>query len=318
MAKVFKIGTTPPRSAHPDAHADFLELECLRQSDGNASGGDLIAALKRVDDDAPGDRGVSDERYEATVQSAFGELLSRQLHTSPAHHVYPYRVSSDDQLLEFSGRKNNRELYIFLLLATRLNMQSQRIHAGINGTDLFERICCEVAKSYWGPNSSGIVFGTARRSGDNEVGNFETAVNDLCSLLREGVRFYSHSGNPPTAQDGKLDLVVWKDFTDRRNGKLIGFGQCKTGTHWKRDVYDRVPEKFCLKWVLTPPTVTPVRLYFIASRVLDSTWYDTSVDSGIVFDRCRIVDYAPPMPNLTPELSAWTAAALKASGLAIP
>ena len=40
---MFKIGHAPGVHAGPIEHADFLELECLRQSDRNASGADLRA-----------------------------------------------------------------------------------------------------------------------------------------------------------------------------------------------------------------------------------------------------------------------------------
>lgn len=315
---MFKIGETPSVTAHPIEHADYLEFECLRQTDGNASGGDLIAALKRIDDDLPDRRATSDERYESIADAAFAELKSRSEHCGVGYYPYPFKVSEDSQLLEFRKRPKRYEFYLFMLLATRMDMQADRVQAGINGTELFERVCCEVAKNYWGENSDGLVFGTARRAPGSEVGNFHTAVNDLCTRMSEGVRFHSHSGNIPAAQDGNLDVVVWKSFSDNRHGKIIGFGQCKTGTHWAKNVFDLVPEKFCQKWVLTQPVVTPVRLYFIASRVRNADWFDTSVDAGILFDRCRILDYAPKMPALQADWEAWTASALAANELTIP
>ena len=71
---MFKIGEVPSLQAGPIEHADFLELECLRQSDRNASGSDLAAALGRVDDDLPEDRARSDTRMENMVDEAFSEL----------------------------------------------------------------------------------------------------------------------------------------------------------------------------------------------------------------------------------------------------
>ncbi|MFO0797091.1 MAG: hypothetical protein U0804_06405 [Gemmataceae bacterium] len=315
---MFKIGETPNPTAHPNDHADFIELECLRQTDGNASGGDLTAAIKRLEDDDPERRATSDVRHESIVDAAFTELRNRATYSGSGYYRYPFRVSEDDQLLELKGPPDRRELYLFMLLATRMNMQADRVQAGINGTELFERICCEVAKNYWGDASEGIVFGTARRTPASEVGNFPAAVNDLCTRLREGVRFHSHSQSPPEAQDGNLDVVVWKDFADQRVGKLIGFGQCKTGTHWARSVFDLQPEGFCAKWILTQPVVKPVRLYFITSTVRHHQWYDACVDSGVMFDRCRILNYAPRMHDLRAEWVAWTAAALASKGMVLP
>ena len=113
-------------------------------------------------------------------------------------------------------------------------------------------------------------------------------------------------------------MVVWKEFADQRHGKLIGFGQCKTGTHWEKSVHDLVPERFCHKWVRTAPSVMPVRLYFIASRVLDRDWFEACVDAGIFFDRCRILNYAPTMPALRTEWTKWVSTAMAAHKLKLP
>jgi len=202
-----------------------------------------------------------------------------------------------------------------MLFATRMNMRDHKVQDGIDGTALFEEICCEVAKNYWGDRADGMVFGTARRNGSNEVGAFPDAVNDLCSRLREGVGYFPHSGLQPAAQDGNLDVVVWKHFADGKNGKLIGFGQCKTGTHWKVGLFEMMPNGFCRKWVRTMPVVESVRLYFMTSRIRHADWYDCSVDAGILFDRCRILDYAPRMAPLKERWLAWTSAAMVGEGM---
>ena len=231
-------------------------------------------------------------------------------HSGGGPHRYPFTVDEDTKLLEYTGTKAAGGLYLYMLFATRMNMGNDKIQAGIDGTQLFEQISCEVAKSYWGERADGLVFGTARRKGCDEVGAFPDAVNGLCNRLGECVGFHSHSGSQPTAQDGNLDVVVWKHFTDGRQGKLIGFGQCKTGIGWKVGLFDLVPSGFCRKWVRTMPIIEPIRLYFITARVRHSEWYDTSVDAGIRFDRCRILDYAPKMAPLKDDWLAWTKAAM--------
>lgn len=312
---MFKIGEVPSLQAGPIEHADFLEIECLRQSDRNASGNDLAAALGRVDDDLPEDRPESDTRMENIVDEALAELSYRAQQSGVGPHVYPFAVHEDTRLLEFGGRRNNGGLYLFMLFATRMNMRDQRVQDGIDGTALFEEICCDVAKNYWGERADGMVFGTARRNGDDEVAAFPDAVNNLCTRLSECMGYFPHSGHPPTAQDGNLDVVVWKHFTDGRQGKLVGFGQCKTGTHWKKGLFELVPDGFCRKWVRTQPTVDPVRLYFMTSRIRHSEWYDCAVDGGILFDRCRILDYAPKMVHLRERWLRWTRAAMASQSL---
>jgi len=75
------------------------------------------------------------------------------------------------------------------------------------------------------------------------------------------------------------------------------------------------PEGFCAKWLQKRPAVLPVRLYFIADRVIDD-WYDRCVDGGIVFDRCRIVDHATNLsPALIQQIGVWVKAAAGSEGL---
>lgn len=314
---MFKIGETPSMSADPIEHADYLEIECLRQSDRNASGADLIAALGRVADDLPEERAKADERAEEIIEATFNELRERRKHSGKGAYRYPFKIDKSERLLRFDA-SIHFDLYLFMLFATRLNMQENRVQQGHDGTAVFEEICCEVAKKYLGTKADGLVFGTARRHAGSEIGRFQDAVNQLCEGVGEGEKFHSHSGHPPTAQDGNLDVVVWKGFSDKLLGKLIGFGQCKTGTHWKNGLFELVPEGFCKKWVLTAPVVNPVRLYFIASRVRKSQWHETNVDGGIVFDRSRILDYSPRMLELRPKWTAWLQGAMASEGLVMP
>ena len=260
---MFKMGEVPSPRAAAVEHADYLELECLRKGDKEASGADLAAALGRLDDDVLDEKAIADIRMEATVESAFAELLERYEHSGSGEYKYPFSVTEDASLLKFVGHRGECELYLFMLLATRMNMRTEKIQAGIDGTELFERVCCEVAKSYWGQRTEGLVFGTARRRGSDDVGAFPDAVNVLCGRSGEGIAFYSHSGAAPTAQDGNLDIVVWKGFAERRQGQLIGFGQCKTGTHWSQGAFELIPEGFYRKWVRTAPAVNPVRLFLL-------------------------------------------------------
>jgi hypothetical protein len=66
------------------------------------------------------------------------------------------------------------------------------------------------------------------------------------------------------------------------------------------------------------PAVLPVRLYFVADRVLDR-WYDCCVDGGILFDRCRIVEHANDISaSLTARITKWVRAAAASEGLSLP
>ena len=148
------------------------------------------------------------------------------------------------------------------------------------------------------------------------TGSFTDKVNDLCRKLKEGGGFVSHTQAPLTANDGKLDVVVWKGFTDQESGKLIAFGQCKTGTNYRDSVSQLQPDSFCRKWLQPPPAFTPIRMFFAAEALSRLNWYNDVSDAGLLFDRCRIVDFCDCVTEeVLAKVRAWTEAAAMATAL---
>ena len=271
---------------------------------------------------------IGDDAVKQIVDDAFVELATRSEHCG-AGGRYPYEIRRNGSLLARrltpALEKSPMDLlYWYLLLSTRMNMKVDRNQGGHDATILFEHLCREVAIRFWGgpaPYVGAIVFGTGRQTNDLEdheefgQGVFESAIQGLCDALGEGVGFQQNLDSAVYAKDGKLDVVVWRGFADKRPGQLIGFGQCKTGKYWDRDLMKLQPEGFCAKWLQKRPAVIPVRLYFIADRVTDD-WHERCVDGGIVFDRCRIVNHAANLPSdLLQKIEAWVNAAAKSEGL---
>jgi len=113
--------------------------------------------------------------------------------------------------------------------------------------------------------------------------------------------------NLSNQKDAKLDLTVWRPFSDNRPGKLMGFGQCATGNDWADKLTQLQPEAFCAMWMLDTPAVTPVRLFFVPFRIEQKQWLDTTQQGGIIFDRCRIAVHACGIgKDLVRKCSDWT------------
>ena len=315
------LRTVPkPHVANKSTIADFAEMECLRKEDGIVSALDIARILLREADS------IGDDAVKQIVDDAFGELAVRSEHCG-AGGRYPYEIRRHGGLLTRRSVLDKAPvdlLYWYLLLSTRMNMKVKKNQGGYDATVLFEHLCREVAIRFWGgpgPYVDGMVFGTGRQTNDMEDheelghGVFQAAIRRLCAALGEGIGFPQNAGSAVQAKDGKLDIVVWRGFADKRPGQLIGFGQCKTGTYWDKDLMKLQPEGFCAKWLQRQPAVMPVRLYFITDRVIDR-WYERCVDGGIVFDRCRIVDLATDLPSaLLQEIEAWVKAAAESEGL---
>ena len=314
---------TPPTpiTENLTAVADFVEADCLKRDDYTISQEDLIRILG-IEYEA------NDECLRDFSGEVFSELGQRSSHAGTRGTQYPYQVEKNGAMLRFlKGRSNQHWTYLFLLMATRLNMKSNRNHAGLDGTQLFEQLCAVVADRFWGGPCAEVesqVFGTGRVAADLDDDEFLPTrlkfgkrVNELCGLIGEGAGFKAKHSDRVTARDGKLDIVVVRRFTDKRDGQLIGFGQCKTGTHWTNDLTKLRPDEFSIKWLRQVPAVSPVRMYFVTDRVT-LRWYEHSVDGGILFDRCRILEYCKKLPSrLEKSIAKWAKAAAKNSGIQI-
>ena len=311
---MFKWPGTPSARAHENELADFAELQAWRNSSVSAT--DLSRLLGRIaENDYP--NGVPEEdEIDEIVGDAYVETERR---LTVCRNGYPFTTDERGHVLRVTQGFGyvKHIIYKYLLLATRLNMRDNRIHSGIDGTLIFEELAAEVARAYLGARAQCLVFGTA----DSQF-NFQERVNKLCRQLREGGGFANRSTTSPRAQDGKLDIVAWKPFTDGFPGQLIAFGQCKTGTNYKDTLAQLQPDAFCKKWLYDQPALMPVRTLFVAEalpRGERSDWYDTTADSGLLFDRCRIVDFCDDISDSTlGKVITWTTAAAAATGLPAP
>ena len=314
---------TPSWQAGRVRLADHAEVLALRPPQLRTSSADLIASLGRSEDE-------DEDKFERPVFEAFEELADRKIHLGEAAHLYPFNIDHGEiELRKGFLRKDEHFLYLFLLLATNLNMRDDRKHAKLDGAELFELLSCEAAKRYWGVTKTagkpdirvkGLVFGTARFNWQEhhealDENSFESAVNSLCYDLKEGRTFRRKDKAPTRAQDDKLDVVVWREFSDQKPGKLIGFGQCKTGTNWGNELPRLNPLSFCQRWLDTMPAVTPIKIFFLTDRLANAP-YHFGYEGGVIFDRCRILDYADSLPSeLLADCARWTKTVLRKSKL---
>ena len=309
---MFKWPDVP--SPHAPIHelADFAELVCWQDSRASATG--LSRRLGRLEENEYSDGVAEEDEIDRDIEDAYEEIERRQ---DACGNGYPFAIVDNGKTLQ-AGEDDNAEqvIYKYLLLATRLNMGVNRLHADIDGTQLFERLSADVGREYFGERAMSLVFGTVAG-----VPNFEERVNDLCQRLGEGGGFENNGPSGGQPKDGKLDIVVWKPFCDGLPGKLVGFGQCKTGHSWRDTLTQLQPGAFMGKWVKSPHiSVPPVRMFFVSEALEMSKGekYQQSQDGGLIFDRCRIVDFSGSVSDeVIDEVTKWTAAAAKATGLPV-
>lgn len=307
---MFKWPGVPSPLAPQHELADFAELNCWQQ--GRTSATALVHALGRVAENEYSSGVPEEEDIPYYVENAYQEIERR---IEICKDGYPFAIGDrGDTLYDVPAIDNVKcAIYKYLLLATRLKMDSNRCHAGIDGTVLLEELSSETGREYFGDRAESMVFGTAAGA----VG-FPEKVDDLCRKIMEGDGYASRGDKRGNEKDGKLDVVVWQPFSDGLAGKLIAFGQCKTGTNYKNALTQLQPDSFCRKWMLSSPAVTPLRMFFVAEALPQGSWYNFASDAGVLFDRCRIVDFSNHVgQDVSEKVHAWTTAAAKAAELPI-
>ena len=207
---------------------------------------------------------------------------------------YPYAVGEQAIQLD-SDLLDAGSTYVFLLLLSKFGVNAAK-GVRVRPERDFEDISLVAAEGYFGRNEhdGSYLFAFPRRTG---ASGFPAAVNELSEQLGEGG---GASRVKPAAQqkDAHLDVVVWHGFPDRRPGQLIAFGQCAAGANWTTKLSELPDTRtWCQAWMLQPPSVPAVRMFFVPHRPTQDEWRTRATLGGVLFDRCRIAHHVPQLPS---------------------
>ncbi|HLG15180.1 MAG TPA: hypothetical protein VJH03_11855 [Blastocatellia bacterium] len=277
-----------------------------------------------VDDEEKSDGVGLDENdiCESTAEDAFLEIDERIRACGGSLGAYPFEVIDENVLRVRRGM--DKRAYSFMALLSQFGKDAGPLNS--DGAKLFEELSAQAIGTYMGRSSTSRqleksagdekldclvrteVFGFPRRLLPK---GFADAVDSLCEKMGEG---RGHCSRPklPDQKDGRLDVVAWKEFPDRRQGKLIAFGQCATGAGWA-DKLTELPQTtdWCTTW-MDRPAVWPIRAFFVPHRVEFQEWFHTCVHGGLLFDRCRIAYLTVDISrDLSIQLAAWSKHALR-------
>lgn len=280
--------------------ADFLEAKCILSSEKSFSINSARSIMSIESDELNVD-GIIDDDYRLMnrLEDALSEISQRGRR---CNDKYPFSIEHNRIIIKDHIPSLHYDIYAYLLFATIWNMGRYRIMGGIDGALLFEELSEKIAKSYFGENTESQIFGT----GSLEKATFQHKIEVLLSALNEGGCFKEPEGSTGRQNDGKLDIIVWKPFSDRRGSKLIGMGQCKTGSSWEDTVTQLQPSAFFGSYCSMTPYVDPVRMFFVAASCKEK-WEELSRMGGIFFDRSRIMDYLPDSldDSLLNRINTW-------------
>jgi hypothetical protein len=297
----FKLPDAPTPGARAHELADFAEL--LAWDRGSTSAREIVRTLNQTDDNEQ-NVGCEDDEVENTesVDDVFLELEKRSKICGDA---YPFEMKLGQSLEHRAIDQNNKPavIYRYLLLCTRLNMCNNKVHARLDGTLLFEELSAATMREYLGfDRAKAMVFGTS------VAGGFAEKVKELCDTLKEGGTYRSVDASGSDANDGNLDALAWATFLDSNSGKLILFGQSKTGTSWHDQITQSRPKDFARKWFSNGYFwVEPVRTLCVAESVDPDRWESLLIGGGLLMDRCRLVEMSRRIDDdLFNRVCRWT------------
>lgn len=302
----YKIPGLPSARAYKEETADFWEVQAIRNPEMPISQRNIVKDIARsLDEKSHEGIESEDDELDESFDAVLHELANR---VRASNNKYPFEVSKYAIKLK-SEECIHKDLYIFLLLSTRFNMANEKRQNGIDATLLFEEICAIAIKDYFGKNTQSFVFGTAVQ------GTFKDKVQDLIMKIGEGGRFrdLNNARSIPQKDDG-VDVVAYKNFADKRIGKLIAFGQCKTGdSSWRDGKLKLVPSDFCRKWFSGDVVYDPLRLLFICDTMNEENNFFSDQYGFIVFNRFRIMEYIPDDIdlNIIVRVRQWLEGALQ-------
>ena len=282
--------------------ADYIELQCLLKQTPISSYS--LRSLFSISDDEINNEGVesSDDLSVDAIEDGIKECVQRAAFC-PAK--YPFRVNAHS-LEPRVDSGVNREIYQFMLLSTRLNMNEQKNQANFDATKLFEELCAGVAGEYFGQHSKSMVFGTA------DAGRFQQKVEDVISKLNLTSTYRIPLGSTGRQKDAAVDVLAWIPFADKKDSQMIAIGQCKTGTHWEDMLTTTLPKVFFESYFSGQPFADVERMFFVCESYGIDRWEERSRKAGIMFDRTRIMEYIPANidASLLSRITKWNQAAL--------
>ena len=293
----------PSHSATLSEIADFLEYQCLKNGNNYSviSGTNAIGMME--DNENEEESGLNE------MKEKFYEALSEiEVRMNDTRGNYPF--CADTTLIRKINSNSHIDIvYTFLLLATRENMKNNKVANDIDGTLLFEKLCAEVLRNFFGNNSQSLVFGTS--SGISE--NFQQKIERMLNTISEkGYSFRSPDNDNHRQKDSKVDIVAFIPFSDGKKGQFMALSQCKTGTSWRTSISQLQANAFTSSFISPPLVFTPIVIFMVCESCYEN-WESCQRNSGgLIFDRERIMEYLPDNidERLLEDMDSWNRAVL--------
>ena len=204
--------------------------------------------------------------------------------------AYPFRLRDDAVLELLEDLTPERQLYLFLLIASNLKY----VRSGQRKQELttfFEVLGVDVLRGYLGEHARVELFGTSSTA--VEAPRFSGSLWEKLQALGLELRgrvVPTSEHQVVNAGDFGIDLVAWFAFDDDLEGRFVTIlGQCACGRSWPPKMREPTAEALVETITFTAPVVN-VLLVPYCWRTAEGAWYSLrGVPSGVLLDRQRIV-----------------------------
>jgi hypothetical protein len=225
---VLRLSEKYPRDSKIYLYADYFELVSLFNKDTIISVSEMLDRLRNEgiikQDKIHGNQSETNDNDEVFVREVFNLLGQRSI---SFQNDYPF-IFSDESILLYNNLNDKQKIYIFLLLASNLNLFSDFQE---DLTSEFELVSQKALKSYL-PD-----YATVKGFGKNSdfSGYICTKIRQLAQIMNlctneEYLKTVSAKGT----QDLGLDIVAWLPFNDNIGNYISVFGQCACGKDWNK------------------------------------------------------------------------------------
>lgn len=272
-------------------NADQTELRALKYGISHFDAGiedDNIAGS--LDDYEPHDLNLEDWAIsDATKDNAVGDIIETlKARSHLLGDAYPFKINK--QSISLKAEHPNVVYLYCLAVANSPNITTGEF---VKLPRLFERMAGEISINLLGSNANWMHTGWPRSQG------LPPKFKDLVAEIKHHTfSKYEWSWKPQEGyadddakriKDGGIDFLVWKDFSDSRDGRLFVAGQCACGNDWVNKFSD-IQMKKLASWIHPTSWIPPVKLLAIPFCTVEEYINECSMQDSLLIDRIRLTN----------------------------
>jgi hypothetical protein len=271
--------------------ADQVETQAMLAGLAHLEQGIVDEKMAGVVDDSLVETGNSWAERQSVLENLSGAVADEvDRRTKLMKGAYPFAIKAGTAL---EYRPSKTGVYEFCLAVAR--NPTGTLEGYPKASAIFEWIARDVLASYLGDDANGFRSGAPVYKSEGRG----TGAKQTFAALQERCGEFCWSPEPnlppdPSHQDLKdagLDVVVWKPWPDGRLAQLFALGQCACG---KNDITANKGRELSLirlgSWLRPVCHAPPIRCFLAAHHIPNTIeLYNLSKETGLVFDRARIV-----------------------------